>query len=190
MENTEQWKIIDYRYIKPCMYEVSNLGRIRNIKTGKILIPCPSEKGYMMVCLRCIDDRSRNIKIHRIVAWHFVPGRTKARNEVNHEDGDKTHNWATNLKWCTRKENINHGYVTGLIPIMKGELNGRAIYDEKLVNIICQSLASFNGCITDVIEYLQDRELPADRYLVCDIKYKKRWVHISDNYFKREDFKH
>ncbi len=186
----EIWVPLIYRYVKPNLYEISNLGNVRNIKTGKILKPYPSEKDYMMLCLRCIDEKSRSIKLHRIVAWHFVPGRTKRKNEVNHKDGNKQHNYASNLEWCTHLKNIHHGYKTGLIPTMTGELNGMTIYDEQTVRIICEALVTFKGSIHDVIEYLQFIEVTADKYLISDIKYKKRWRHISDEYFKREDFKH
>ena len=172
------------------MYEVSNYGRIRNIITGREIIPVPSEKGYMMVCLRCMDDKSRTVKIHRIVATIFVPGQNKIFNEVNHKDGNKSNNNASNLEWTTRSANIRHGFKNGLIPRLIGNLNGMTKYDERTVKIICEALVAFNGSISETIDYLQFIEIPVDKYLVCDIKYKKRWKHISDEYFTREDFKH
>lgn len=186
----EIWKPLIYKIVKPDMYEISNYGNIRNIRTGKLLSPCVSEKGYFMVCLRCVDEKSRTIKLHRIVATVFVPGKTVRKNEVNHKDGDKSHNYAWNLEWCTRKYNIRHGYDNNLIPIMRGKLNGQTIYDETTVRIVCEALITFKGSIIDVIEYLQFLGIPADKYLVQDIKYKKRWNHISDEYFNKEDFKH
>lgn len=44
MYEDEIWKPLRYFRIKRDMYEVSNYGRIRNIKTNKILKPCLSEK--------------------------------------------------------------------------------------------------------------------------------------------------
>lgn len=175
--------------IDPTMYDISNYGRIRNIKTGKMLVPCVSEKGYYMVTLKGNDGRHHTVKLHRIVAKIFVPGETKRRNEVNHKDGDKSHNYAWNLEWCTRRYNIHHAYANNLIPVPRGELNGMTIYDEDTVRLVCELLVSFKGSIIDVIEYMQFIEIAADKNLVQDIKYKKRWKHISDQYFKREDFK-
>ena len=189
MEN-EIWKPLVYRFVKRNMYEVSNYGNIRNVHTGRMLTPCPSEKGYMMACLRCVDNKSRNIKIHKIVAELFVPGRTITLNEVNHKDGDKENNSMWNLEWTSRSANIRHGFENGLIPVMRGSRNGMTIYDEKTVRLVCERLIMFGGSINRTFKYLKSSGINIDRNLVMDIKYKKRWRHISDEYFKRENFKH
>ena len=186
----EIWKPLIYKCVKQGMYEASNYGKIRNKNTNHELIPVKSEKGYMIVCLRCSDEKSRSIKIHRIIASMFVPGQTKVFNEVNHKDGNKENNTMWNLEWTTRSANIRHGFDNGLIPCLRGNLNGMTKYDEETVKIVCESLVSFKGSIADTIDYLQFIDIPADKNLVCDIKYKKRWKHISDNYFTKEDFKH
>ena len=51
-----------------------------------------------MNSLRCVDEKTRTIKLHRIVAMNFVNGMTEERCEVNHIDGDKTNNKASNLE--------------------------------------------------------------------------------------------
>lgn len=172
------------------MYDISNYGRVRNVKTGHIMTPCPSEKGYLMVCLRCIDNRARNVKLHRIVASTFVPGRTKRRNEVNHINGDKNDCSAMNLEWVTRQENVQHGFDNNLIPHMRGELNGMCIYNEKTVRQVCETLVMFKGSIYNTLLYLINNNCHCDKNLAQDVKYKKRWKHISDQYFERDDFRH
>ena len=186
----EIWKPLIYRMIVTDLYEISNYGQIRNIKTSKILKPCISEKGYYMVTLKGIDGRHHTIKLHRIVAKIFVPGETRRKNEVNHKDGDKSHNCAWNLEWCTRRYNMHHAYENNLVTVLRGEMNGMNIYSEDTVRLVCELLVSFKGSIIDVIDYMQYLEIPADKNLVQDIKYKKRWKHISDGYFKKDDFKH
>lgn len=51
--------------------------------------------------------------IHRLVAELFVDN-PNGYKEVNHKDGDKTNNHATNLEWCTRSQNNRHAFQTGL----------------------------------------------------------------------------
>lgn len=55
----------------------------------------------------------RNIQFHRIIASIFCE-REIGKDYVNHIDGDKTNNDASNLEWCTRSENALHAYRTGL----------------------------------------------------------------------------
>ena len=45
--NNECWRNIS-GYLK---YQVSNAGRVRNAKTGKILKQCLLSRGYLYVCL-------------------------------------------------------------------------------------------------------------------------------------------
>lgn len=102
----EIWKeIIGFEGI----YEVSNLGRVRRIKTGNVLSTskCGGCREYSSVCL------SKNGKIysrlvHRLVAEAFIP-RPNGLYEVNHLDEDKSNNRVENLEWCNHKYNMNYG---------------------------------------------------------------------------------
>lgn len=185
----EIWKPVIYRDIKPDMYEVSNYGNFRNIKTGHIMSKCLSEKGYVMVDFRCTNNKSKCIKIHRIVAWMFVPGFDELHDEVNHKDGDKTNNHASNLEWTTRSENIRHGFRTGLIPGLTGTQNGMGILTDGDVHQICQLLVKFKGnCRLVHIELIKLGKKYVTIHMLHDIKYKKTGVKISDQYFEKDQF--
>lgn len=51
--------------------------------------------------------------LHRLVAtvWKDNPNHL---DTVNHIDGNKGNNSVENLEWCSRENNIRHGYVSGL----------------------------------------------------------------------------
>lgn len=184
----EIWKPVVYRDIKRGRYEVSNLGRFRNNK-GHIMTPCPSEKGYLMINFACNCKRgTRSLKIHRIVAMTFVQGFDKFHNEVNHIDGDKNNNSAENLEWVTREENIRHAIENKLLVGMKGVENPTNKYPEILIHAICELLIRTNGNGARVYHILCDAEINVKKTLIDDIKRKKTWVHISDMYFKKNNY--
>lgn len=90
-------------------YEVSNLGNVRNKKTGRILKPNLNRPGgYQRV-----NIQGRHKYVHRLVADSFFDG-DHDKLDVNHIDGDKTNNALPNLEWCTRKENLRHAFINGL----------------------------------------------------------------------------
>lgn len=93
-------------------YQVSDLGRVRNKKTGRILKPGCAGGGYLYVVLSK-DGVQCNRHIHRLVAESFLDWPSEKR-DVNHIDGNKQNNYLHNLEWCTRRENINHAYANGL----------------------------------------------------------------------------
>lgn len=101
------------------LYEVSNLGRVRRIKSvittkagvtqkfpGKILKPV-TNRGYLTVNLSK-NGIVRRFRIHRLVATAFIPN-PENLPQVNHLDEDKTNNTVENLEWCSAKENVNYG---------------------------------------------------------------------------------
>lgn len=105
-------------------YEVSSDGRIRNIITGKILIPSVSKTGYLFVNLDRPDLPRKNAFVHRLVAEAFIPN-PQNKSQVNHKDGDKTNNRTENLEWVTPAENVRHSYsVLGKKPSMEGKTGG------------------------------------------------------------------
>lgn len=94
------------------LYQVSNLGRVKRVKTGRILKGCKDRYGYGYLLVSLYKNGSQSTKrIHRLVAQAFIPN-PENKPEVNHIDENKTNNMISNLEWSTSKENINHGTRT------------------------------------------------------------------------------
>lgn len=158
---------------KETMYEVSDLGIVRNKNSKVILNGSPDKRGYIMLTLH-IDGKSRSTLLHRIVAKTFIPNPDN-KPTVNHKDGNKRNNAVSNLEWATHQENIIHALRTGL-----RDLRGtRAIsnkYSEKQVRDMCELLQK-GYSMKDAAELLNVNINLARRIL-----YFGKWAHITKDY--------
>ena len=89
------------------LYVVSNNGRVKNVRSGRVLRGIVNNLGYIMVGLSK-SGKVKMISVHRLVAEAFIENPDNLR-EVNHKDEDKSNNIVDNLEWCDRKYNINYG---------------------------------------------------------------------------------
>lgn len=94
-------------------YMASDQGDIRGVKRGQVKTTRPNISGYLCVQLYR-DCKQKGIAVHRAVALAFVPGYEPGL-EVNHIDGNRLNNAASNLEWVTSLENAEHARETGLI---------------------------------------------------------------------------
>lgn len=103
-------------------YQISNLGRFKSkeklvnarskdtwykrLRKEKIRNPSDNGGGYKRVTV-CYNGKSKTLYIHRLVAEAFLCNPNNLK-QVNHKDFNKSNNKASNLEWCTSKENIWH----------------------------------------------------------------------------------
>ena len=87
------------------LYEISNLGRIKNIKTNKFIKQTIITKGYLGVYIyRDSWKKFVSIKVHRLIAETFIG---KQENLViDHIDNNKQNNNLNNLQYVTNRYNI------------------------------------------------------------------------------------
>lgn len=124
----ETWKMIPgYEGL----YMVSNKGRVKNFRTGRILRQHKTNCGYFGVTLSK-NGKVKLFSVHRLVAMAFIPNPYNLP-EVNHINEDKTDNRVENLEWCTPEYNRNYGTrlkrVSGKLskPIEQWSLDGKLI---------------------------------------------------------------
>lgn len=88
------------------VYQVSDLGRVRSLKFGKVRMLRARKSGgeYLKVCL-CKDGKINQLSVHRLVAQAFIPNDDETKNEVNHIDECKQNNRVSNIEWCDRSYN-------------------------------------------------------------------------------------
>ena len=96
----EQWRDIK----ENTTYQVSNLGRIRNKRTGTIRKTDIINSGYARIKLPNVANNGDSL-VHRMVAKAFCTGYAKEK-QVDHIDGNRLNNRASNLRWVTVGENI------------------------------------------------------------------------------------
>lgn len=98
-DTQEQWKDIDGLEGE---YAISTKGRVKNIKTGRILVAKDNGTGYLKVSLK-----HKNYYIHRLTALAFIDNPNNLP-EVDHRDENKKNNDVSNLRWVSKSENTKH----------------------------------------------------------------------------------
>ena len=97
----------DYRIEKETI-AVSNYARAFSFITCKFLKDYGQNQDYMYWYLNDWDEEAITVPIHRAVAECFCQKpNIQDRLVVDHIDGDKHNNLASNLRWLTYKENSN-----------------------------------------------------------------------------------
>lgn len=99
----EKWKEIKNF---ESLYEVSNIGNVRNKKTKKLISKRCDKDGYEIVNLYNLG-KIKTAKVHRLVAEAFLEN-IENKPCVDHINTIKNDNRLENLRWCTYKENSNN----------------------------------------------------------------------------------
>lgn len=168
MNNDEIWKPVSINN----RYEVSSYGRIRRVGHN-IIKGSYNTNGYLIVKIM-IDGKFRPFKIHRLVAFEFIPN-VDNKPFIDHINGIRDDNRVENLRWCTLKENQN-------FPLAKKHLSESAKAAFKRPEVMAKFKDSMKHVYNDVS--IRKRNSEHIKMLIRTGKLKlnkKRVVRISCN---------
>lgn len=144
----------EWRAIGSIGYEISNEGRIRNSRTGKIR-KLMDNRTYLHITITKNRKERYSFDIHVLVAETFI-GPKPPGHEVNHKDGNKRNNKHTNLEWVTHSKNMKHAYATKLSPT---KLNPIQVQEIRVSDMSQRKLAKKYGVNRTTIKLIQSRRI-------------------------------
>lgn len=119
------------------IYKASAFGEIYSLRNNRFLTQTLDRGGYLK-CSLYKDKKTRNVKIHKLIAESFL-GERPYGTQINHIDENKLNNCIWNLEYVTASENVNHGTRNERVaeklknnvvfskPIKKCDLSGNVI---------------------------------------------------------------
>ena len=151
-------------------YKIGNKGTIIGLSRSKdnrynnkqwILKQYENKNGYMYVTLQK-DKKRKTIKVHRLVAEHFIENPNNYPC-VNHIDNNRKNNDVSNLEWVTHKQNMEHAVKNHRFDNM-AKLNSERMKGNKL-----------NG-------YIYANEITKKKIIQCDLddNFIKEYESISE----------
>ena len=177
--------------IKPNMYKITSDGHIIN-SNNEISRFFISNSGYYRINLMTNHGGSKNYSVHRLVALVFVDNPNNLPI-VNHNNGNKLDNDASNLEWCTYTKNWYHANGMGTITNIgvSAFKHKPEKYSVELVVSICELLSEHNYKSNQIISALNLVKDPADKSsyeyrsmkkFIKNIRQRRCWKSISNNY--------
>jgi hypothetical protein len=160
----EEWRdVVEFEGI----YQVSNFGRIRSIKTGKIKEHTVHDNDNRPYLGLWKNNKQKICRPHKLVMEAFVGLRPQGM-ECCHNDGNPQNNHLSNLRWDTSKNNhadkVKHGTTN------RGEQCGTAKLTLEQVRAIRQD---------DRLQRIIAAEYGVRDNTISRIKSGKRWAHSS-----------
>ena len=175
---TEQWVPLNLPNIQPG-YFVSSLGRIFYTAYNCLIRPRFVGRGYLMVTLRTLENKSDDYLVHRLVMIAFCPIPNPENFQVNHINTIKTCNHLSNLEWVTCSQNIIHAYANGLYKT--GEDNNFAKTSNEEAHTICKCLEKGMN-IKEICKLLGWEYNNTIRARIQAIKNRRNWKQVSKDY--------
>lgn len=135
-------------------YEVSDLGRVRNVTTGHVLTPMWAGRAKVRLSTKPRTD----FDVSHLVAETFIGPRPEG-GVVMHRDDDPRNNAVSNLRWGTQQDNVHD-------MIAKGRGGSQVLTTEIVSEIKTRRVAGEQGRALAAIYGISEQR-------ICDI-YKGR----------------
>lgn len=164
------------------MIEVSDDGRVRSLLSGspRIIKTCPDKKGYHRIRVT-VERKKMSFKLHRQVALLFIPNPDNLP-QVNHIDGNKDNNAASNLEWCTNRQNAHHAIENGLWDsVLEGARRENESRKKAIIGFYCGE----NTCYSRRFESVSEAERYIGSRHISDVLKGKR-QHVKGWTFEYE----
>lgn len=162
---TEEWRPVPYG----TGYEASSFGRIRSSR--KVMKPAVINSGHRQVNLTDWPNH-KHFLIHRLVAAAFLPN-PEGKSDVNHIDGNKANNRASNLEWMSNGDNQRHSVSAGIRRL------GATHHKSKLTDDDVLSIRREVRDSTATVPELA-RRFMISTVQVRNIVQRKSWLHLND----------
>lgn len=179
------------------LYQVSNLGRVKCLSRAKwngrafhftnekIMKPIPNNDGYLNIGLTK-DKLRKHFPIHRLVTEAFIHN-PENKPCVDHINTIRNDNRVENLRWVTRKENMNNPLTKNNISKINSGTNhpmyGRKHSEEtksklseaRSIDVVCVTTGVtfssakeageyYNCCASDITKCCKNKKISAGKY--------------------------
>lgn len=165
----EVWKDLkgyEGKYLISYFGDIYALPKGQGSRPGVCKTNATDEDGYPIV-----NISGKPVRVHILVAGHFLPDRPTINHIVNHIDGNKSNFAASNLEWSTGSKNTFHAIEHGLMPI--GSKRKLAKLDENKVFEIKYKLRFSNMSMAAI-----GREYGVSAGTIGYIKSGRNWKHV------------
>lgn len=142
-------------------------GKIYSSKSNLFLKPRILPNGYERVYLTMNDGKRKDFLIHRLICAAFHGNAPFVKACVNHKDGNKSNNSASNLEWVNYSENMSHASRLGLLKSQVEHM--------KKVNLFRRKpIAGYDDNGKMVVKFLMLSEARRAGYSAVSVALKKR----------------
>lgn len=139
-------------------YFITSEGEVYSKKLNRPLSKWVDNTGYYQVLLYNKEGKRCHIRVHRLVAKHFViNSNSEIYNQVNHIDCNKLNNNYLNLEWTNNSLNTKHGYdnnvykSTSSIPILVYDKQGNFVQEFSSIRSLSEELHLNRKTVSNIL---------------------------------------